>query len=393
LRTVAAMWRQLLQIGDCIIEISNTRLLRVVTLASAQGRYGGPYDTAVRQADVAADLGVQTTVFAGVLRDDAPDFASIPPNVSTAFVRVHRLLPSPGFTSLLSMAAVTELWRQVGRADIVHVSAARECLPVLAMAFTTLRRRRLVSQPHGMLTGRSSSLHRALDLMLKPLVRRSERVIALTDVERSDLERWMGKGKVPAITVLGNPLPPGLRPVTTPPTSKNALFVARLHPRKRVGDFVKAAEIALERGWGEQYRVVGPDQGDLGQVQQSSSYGKNLHYEGPVPASQVPGVVAQCGVFVLPSENEPWGNVLATALALGRPTVVTRSTALARLIERYGAGIVVNDAAPREIAEAVHAACTPSRSVDISHGARRLAQDLLSPGAQREGLSTLYRLR
>lgn len=382
------------EIGDCAIESNDPRLLRVVTLASATGRYGGPYDTATRQAEIAAKLGLRTTLLAGVIEQDAPDAASLPDTIDHRFVAVRRLLPSPGFTSYLSVHAIRALWQEVGRADVVHVSVTREAIPISAMLIALSRSKALVSQPHGMLTSRSSILHRAIDLVLRPLLRRSSTVVALTDVERADLQTWMRKRHLPPIAVLGNPLPIGLEAATVGASpSRIALFVARLHPRKRVGDFVKAAEVALDRGWDEQYRVVGPDQGDLTEVTRSRSFGRNLVYDGPVPASLVPSIVAQCGVFVLPSENEPWGNVLATALALGRPTVVTQSTALAGVIERYAAGIVVPDAAPLELAAAIRTACAPPRSAALSEGARRLALEMLSADAQREELARLYRLQ
>ena len=80
----------------------------------------------------------------------------------------------------------------------------------------------------------------------------------------------------------------------------------------------------------------------------------NVTYEGNIPGNTVARRVARSRVFVLPSLNEPWGNVLVTALSIGIPVVVTRSAALAHEIQDGGVGIVVPDCDGVAIANAVH---------------------------------------
>jgi glycosyltransferase involved in cell wall biosynthesis len=199
---------------------------------------------------------------------------------------------------------------------------------------------------------------------------------------------------------MGNPLPPevsSLMPSSSRPFATDqavpaeALFVARLHKRKRVDLFIRAAEFAQRMGWSENYVVVGPDDGDLGLVMDAQNRLSNVKYEGTLPATQVTSRVQQCGVFVLPSEREPWGNVLATALGLHKPVVVTRSTALSAAIERFGAGSVVDDDDAASLAHAVHSVLTDREAYLTAHlGAQALSLELLSPESQSTRLSNLY---
>lgn len=68
-----------------------------------------------------------------------------------------------------------------------------------------------------------------------------------------------------------------------------------------------------------------------------------MHYAGAVSSKEVLDRVDRADAFVLTSANEPWGNVLVSALSLGVPVVVAESAALSGLIRRYGAGLVVPD--------------------------------------------------
>jgi glycosyltransferase involved in cell wall biosynthesis len=327
------------------------KILRVVTLASATGKYGGPFDTSIGQARlISRTEGMEVTVLAGHLRDDMPVIDAR--GFELIGCEVHSIGTKRAFYGCMSWAMCVEIGRQVRQADVVHVSYARELIPLLAAGIAVLLRRPLVAQPHGMLTSRTSRVHDLVDIIARPLFRKARRVIALTDVEKAQLEDWGGVGE--RITVIGNPLPYVVqdRPRTSKPV--NVFFIARLEPRKRVIDFVEARRIAFSRGWDEQYEVIGPDQGDGAAVIAAAASTPGLSYRGPVPASSIEKLLDNAGVFVLTSENEPWGNVLVAALAKEIPVVVTRSAALASEIEQNHLGIVVPDRDPNAVAEAVH---------------------------------------
>lgn len=367
------------------------RVLRIVTLGSATGKYGGPFDTAVSQARLLGNLAnFRTTVLTGHLPDDMPSVSA----ESFEFIgrRVHRYGMRTGFSGCISWPFLRELLRQVRQADLVHVSYARELVPIMAASIAILFRKPLVIQPHGMMTARTSRLHRLIDAIALPIYKRADRVIALTDVEASRLESWSSTADAEKMVVLGNPLPYAVGEPIATSASESVLFVARLEPRKRVVDFVEARRIAHANGWSEVYEVVGPDQGDGEAVRSAAASTPGLNYRGAVPASALDAILSTAGVFVLTSENEPWGNVLVAALVRGVPVVVTQSAALAEEIRLNHLGLVVPDRAPEAVAGAVHQVLTTSwRTPEETRAAREFAATRFDQTAIRDSLADVYR--
>lgn len=356
------------------------KVLRVVTLASATGRYGGPFDTACSQTRLVASSGrFRIKLLAGALPHDAPLWES--QAFEYQFPVVYRLFGKRSFVACISWRFAIRLLREVRAADIVHVSFARELIPLLAGCLTIFQGKRLVLQPHGMLTARTSQVHRLVDLVARPIFRNADAIIALTDVERSELKIWSGLEddihNDRRYRVIGNPLPYVARNEQEPPVggSHKAVFIARLEPRKRVSDFVEAHRYASARGWGDVYEVVGPDQGDAQAVRLAAMRSDSFVYRGAVAAAEIDSILSTAGVFVLTSKNEPWGNVLVAALLKGLPVVVTESAALAREVQQNKLGIVVPDGSPETLSEAIHTVLTQSwRTPDQEAAARAFSQ-------------------
>lgn len=368
------------------------RILRVVTLASATGKYGGPFDTATRQASLAQVMGFDAALMAGSLANDAPTHTAESANIELIFPRVRRLIPGMGFAALSSLGMVRELRKEVSKADLIHVSASRELIPLITMGLCVIMKKPFVAQPHGMLTSRTSVLHRLLDRGVRKVIAKATSVLVLTEVEAADLIRWFGGEVSPTVVVLGNPIPTGVEPsVRSKAAVQEALFVARLHPRKRVEIFAAAARIAHDRGWEEHYTIVGPDGGDLSKVELAVRDNPSLHYEGAIGATSVTARVQSTGVFVLPSENEPWGNVLALAIASGVPVVVSESAALSQPIIHYAAGRVIPDSDAEAMADAIHQLLSHDELYEQANsGAQQMTAERLSADLQLETLRRVY---
>ncbi|ORL02358.1 hypothetical protein A6F55_15560 [Prescottella equi] len=301
------------------------------------------------------------------------------------------------FSSLFSPSAVRAIVRAVREADVVHVSVAREFIPVLGALVAVIGRKRLVLQAHGMISGRPVFFFRPVDWLLRFCFRRASKIVVLTRFELDDLTEWFGD-EIDNFVVLGNPLPEvSLAEFDHDSTASEeddarVVFAARLHPRKRVLDFADAASVARENGWAERYLVFGPDHGDLSELMEHSAMGSQLQYCGSVSPDTLVEKVRKADVFVLCSDNEPWGNVLATAIALEVPVVVTKSSALAGDIEHYGAGIVIDDRSPTALAQAVHSIVSDvERAESIRNGCVRMREGMLGRPVQEEALLGLYR--
>lgn len=368
-----------------------SKILRVVTLASRTGRYGGPFDTAMRQAAILTRGGASVTLLAGCLRNDRPRLTDLEFADVTAR-KVYPIFPRMGFSALLSGGMIFSIIREVRKADAVHISYAREAVPLLATFVALCLGKLTILQPHGMMTSRASAVNRVVDLIALPMLRRANTVVSLTSQESNDLISLAGIEKS-NIVQLGNPLPANLldSECVSNTIPNQALFLSRLHPRKRLADYVEAARIAEREGWPDKYHVVGPDEGDLRQLRDEVP--ANLHYEGSLPGALVAERVRACSVFVMVSFKEPWGNVLAIALALGKPVVVTSSAAVAENIQSCNAGIVVADHSPGEIARAIHEITSnPIVYSQKASGAIKYADTFLSYSAQNRALSRILNM-
>lgn len=149
--------------------------------------------------------------------------------------------------------------------------------------------------------------------------------------------------------------PPAVAPPWTPDRSPVVGFVGRIEPRKGALDLVRAAP-AIRAGApgapGARVMVVGDD-----------PYRTDPQYTTAVTASpevehhgwvaNAPGLMRHLDVLVLPSYDEPFGTVLAEAMAVGTPVVATRVGGLAEVVQDGVTGRLVAPGDPAGLAAAV----------------------------------------
>jgi glycosyltransferase involved in cell wall biosynthesis len=142
------------------------------------------------------------------------------------------------------------------------------------------------------------------------------------------------------------PWPPG------DPTHAVVGFVGRLEPRKGPLDLARAAPAIRAGAPGTRIILVGDD-----------PYGSAPEYVAQVRAADgvehVPwvadgaAVMRHLDVLVAPSRQEPFGTVLAEAMAAGTPVVATRVGGLAEVVADGETGRLVTPGRPDELAAAV----------------------------------------
>ncbi len=120
-----------------------------------------------------------------------------------------------------------------------------------------------------------------------------------------------------------------MAPPWTPDGAPVVGFVGRIEPRKGTLDLVRAAPAIRAGAPGARVMVVGDD-----------PYGSDPAYTAAVTGSRevehygwvanAPGLMRHLDVLVLPSHEEPFGTVLAEAMAVGTPVVATRVGGLPR---------------------------------------------------------------
>jgi glycosyltransferase involved in cell wall biosynthesis len=129
--------------------------------------------------------------------------------------------------------------------------------------------------------------------------------------------------------------------------------VGRLHPRKDVETFVRAAALVAARVPDARFVVVGSAEApvELDYQRRLEALIGEVGLGGRVILAgarrDMPAVMKALDVFALTSRHEGFGRVVAEAMAAGRPVVVTREGAPPELVEedRYGVCATPADAA------------------------------------------------
>ena len=192
-------------------------------------------------------------------------------------------------------------------------------------------------------------------LHVHDMVRRTPRLWRRADVVLADSQAVADRlaGLDPKVVFLPvDPDPPAAEAPWATGNGPVIGFVGRIEPRKGPLDLVEAAP-AIRRGApGAQLVMVGGD-----------PFGSDPAYTDAVIASpevehlpwadNAPGLMRHLDVLVLPSYEEPFGTVLAEAMAVGTPVVATSVDGLPEVVDDGVTGRLVAPGDPDAIAAAV----------------------------------------
>ncbi len=182
----------------------------------------------------------------------------------------------------MSLRLVGWLLRQVGSFDAAHLHMARDLVPLSAGTILALRSIPFTTQTHGMVLPDDRRSARLIDRLLTlRVLRRASTRFVLTNAEESAMLSLLGDHSSTVRLPNGIPIDAADASVTR---TKDVLFLARLHPRKRVLDFAHAAGTLIEEGHDATFSVVGPDDGDLDAlmtlINSNPRFHGRLRYEG-----------------------------------------------------------------------------------------------------------------
>jgi glycosyltransferase involved in cell wall biosynthesis len=131
-----------------------------------------------------------------------------------------------------------------------------------------------------------------------------------------------------------------------PAEAKVVLFLGRLSTKKSPDLLLRAFAKVKKQHEGMPLRLVfaGPDEGGVkAQLEQTSvrlDAGQEVQFAGPVFGPDKWAAYRDADVFVLPSQNENFGNTAAESVASGTPVIVTEQCGIAPLLASE-AGLVV----------------------------------------------------
>jgi glycosyltransferase involved in cell wall biosynthesis len=132
------------------------------------------------------------------------------------------------------------------------------------------------------------------------------------------------------------------------PEDRLVLFLGRLSQKKSPDLLLKAfadlGKAGLSQPSQTHLAFVGPDESGmkarLQQMAESFQVASRVHFTGPLEGDAKWAAYRDADVFVLPSQNENFGNTAAEAVAVGTPVVVTENCGIAPLLAGT-AGLVV----------------------------------------------------
>ena len=161
------------------------------------------------------------------------------------------------------------------------------------------------------------------------------------------------------------------RPRGSPPANPVVLCVARMYPRKRIGDLLHAAGILRARVPGVQVRIVGrgPEWPAVSRLHAELGLGDSVALLGDVGRERLAEEYVNATVFCLPSVQEGFGIVFLEAMAAELPVVACRIAAVPEVVQDGVTGLLAPPRDPGALAAEIE------RLITDPELARRLGRD------------------
>jgi glycosyltransferase involved in cell wall biosynthesis len=272
-------------------------------------------------------------------------------------------LTSPGTAPAPELAAAGYAWHPLEVGGLEHGAGAR--------AVASWPRARKLSRDvdvtylNGTVAGR-----------LLPALRGHETVLHVHDIVDRVPRHWHGADLVLAdskavgarldpldVHVIGCPVelePPQAPQPPWPPAGPGGAtdapvvgFVGRLIPRKGALDLVKAAPAIRAVRPDVRVVIVGDDPYEDEESDYAAAVRASAQVEHVGRVAEAAGILGHLDVLVLPSRQEPFGTVVAEAMAAGTPVVATRVDGLPELVQDGVTGALVEPGDTAALALAV----------------------------------------
>jgi len=132
-------------------------------------------------------------------------------------------------------------------------------------------------------------------------------------------------------------------------------MVGSLLENKGQMDLVEAARLIDSQGTKFYYLVVGTGNKEyIGRVRKKvDEYGLTQYFRFTGFRSDIPNILRNIDLFVLASRREPFGRVIAEAMACGRPVVATRSGGPEEIVVDRETGLFIPPGSPVDLARAI----------------------------------------
>ena len=380
---------------------SRLRILHVAASYFPAVRYGGPIRSVHGLAAALVRRGHEVQVYTTNVDGDSVLDVPTDRSVELDGVAVH-YFPAPALRRLYWSPRLGRALREhVGSFDVVHIHAVY-LWPMLAAARAAARAGvPYVITPRGMLirdviVRKSRWVKMAwINLFERTSLDRAAAVHVTAELEGAEL-RALG---LPArhIVCIANGVdwPREHAPLAAGPFARlperYALFLSRISWKKGLDRLIRAWQ------WVRDVPLViagNDDEGyqpELVELAHSLGLAARVLFVGPAADADKWALYERAELFVLPSYSENFGNVVAEAMSMGCPVVVTPEVGIATLVAATGAGVVC-DGAPEPLSKTiVELLRDPERRSEMGRRGKEGAQSKLSWGGVAAETEDLYR--
>jgi glycosyltransferase involved in cell wall biosynthesis len=384
-----------------IHSIRKLRILHVVPTYYPAVRYGGPVRSVHSLAIALVELGHEVHVFTssmdGSIDLDVPE--KTPVNVDGVLVRYFRvpLLRRLCWSPSMGTALREEIWRF----DIVHLHSVFLWPTSAAARFAKAAGVPYIVTPRGMLghaviRGKSRFVKSAwIHIVERKTLRDAAAVHVTSELEGTEVQS-LGL-RLPQVCCVPNGVASPLQYPTLDQgpfaglSRPYVLFLSRISWKKGLDRLIKSwkwvPNLTLivagndDEGYQRQLTVIAEKEGVSDRVRfigQVSDEHKWALYENAL-------------MLVLPSYSENFGNVVAEAMAVACPVVVTKEVGLSSFVIETGSGIVT-DGEPALLAHAINElGCDDAKRKQLGAAGQNAVRTHLSWQAVSRGIDELYR--
>lgn len=333
-------------------------------------RVGGPIVSVAAAAEMLVRKGHQVTVVSTTANNDTElDVPTgVPVDVDGVEVwyfkrqePLQRMLPfvpylsrSMGYLYAPEMRAALD--RLVPSIDVVHTQGPF-VYPTYAAGRAAIRHRKsLAYSQRGSFNGealrfRAMKKRLYLAALEKPIMRRADVLVALTEAERASY-RAIGMDTPIAVVPNGTEIP-ARRPDAAAriqsafgiaPDAPMVLFLGRLHPSKGVDTLLDAFLQVMDGVPRAVLVIAGPDEWDMQARwrQQTTRFdqGTRVHFPGMISGDVKADILARADLFCLPSATEGFSNAVLEALASATAVMLSPACNFPE-VEPAQAGVIV----------------------------------------------------